>query len=64
MAEGIAALERWIASGGHWEVLAESEGQATVGLLTCDGGEEMDRVVVPVAVLPDCGGGAAGTREP
>ncbi|WP_192904033.1 hypothetical protein [Nocardioides albidus] len=51
-AEGRAALDRWILSGGHWEVLAVRDGEATVALLTCDGGQEMDRVVVPVEGLP------------
>jgi hypothetical protein len=51
------ALRRWIASGGHWEVLATDGDRVTVGLLTCDGGEvvgvdEMDRVTMPVEALP------------
>jgi hypothetical protein len=49
---GEAALERWILSGGHWEVVGERDGLATVALMTCDGGQEMGRVVVPVAGLP------------
>ncbi|WP_408898509.1 hypothetical protein ACJ5H2_05205 [Nocardioides sp. R1-1] len=53
-AEAGAALDRWIASGGHWEVVGERDGLATVALMTCDGGEEMDRVVVPVGALPTC----------
>jgi hypothetical protein len=51
----IAVLQRWIASGGHWEVLAESADQVTVGLYTCDGGEVMDRVTLPTAALPKNG---------
>ncbi|MBM0127373.1 hypothetical protein [Pimelobacter simplex] len=51
-ADGLVALERWIASGGHWEVVGERDGLATVALMTCDGGQEMDRVEVPVAGLP------------
>ncbi|KRB77002.1 hypothetical protein ASE01_09565 [Nocardioides sp. Root190] len=47
-----AILDRWIASGGHWTVLAESGDRVTVGLLTCDGGEEMDRVVLGRDELP------------
>ena len=47
-----AALDRWITSGGHWSVLAEHGDRVTVGLFTCDGGEEMDRVVLPAADLP------------
>jgi hypothetical protein len=48
----IAVLERWIASGGHWDVLAENGDRVTVGLYTCDGGEEMDRVTLPADALP------------
>ncbi|HWI43248.1 MAG TPA: hypothetical protein VNS81_06475 [Nocardioides sp.] len=48
-----AALRRWVVSGGHWEVLAERDGAVTVGLFTCDGGEEMDRLVVRPRDLPD-----------
>lgn len=47
-----AALARWIASGGHWAVLAERGDTVTVALLTCDGGEEMDRVILQRADLP------------
>lgn len=43
---GRTQLDRWIASGGHWSVVAERESELTVALLTCDGGEEMDRVVL------------------
>ncbi len=49
---GVDALQRWLLSGGHWELLGERDGEATVALMTCDGGQEMDRVVVPVESLP------------
>lgn len=49
---GRAALDRWILSGGHWEVVSERDGLATVALMTCDGGQEMERVVVPVTGVP------------
>ncbi len=47
-----AALERWIASGGHWAVVGERVGSVTVALLTCDGGEEMDRINLQREDLP------------
>lgn len=50
--EARAALSRWIDSGGHWTVLAERGGTVTVALLTCDGGEEMDRVILQREDLP------------
>lgn len=38
-------LRRWEAAGGVWHVVAVSAGELTVGLCTCTGGEEVDRVV-------------------
>ena len=48
-----AALDRWIASGGHWSVVAEHGERVTVGLFTCDGGQEMERVVLAASELPE-----------
>ena len=47
-----ATLDRWIASGGHWEVVGERGDVVTVALLTCDGGQEMDRVTLSASALP------------
>jgi hypothetical protein len=38
-----AELLRWQEPGAVWEVLARSTGSVTIGLLRCDGGEEVDR---------------------
>ena len=51
--EGRAALDRWILSGGHWEVVGRRGDVLTVALLTCDGGQEMDRVTLAEADLPE-----------
>jgi hypothetical protein len=40
----VAMLSRWETQGGHWRVVHETEAWLTVGLLSCDGGEEMSRV--------------------
>lgn len=40
----IAVLERWESAGGMWRVLTRSEAWVTVGLFSCDGGEQMSRV--------------------
>lgn len=40
----IEVLERWECSGGLWRVLTHSEAWVTVGLFSCDGGEQMSRV--------------------
>jgi hypothetical protein len=39
----IAELQRWQDSGAVWEVLSRKGGSVTIGLLRCDGGEEVDR---------------------
>ncbi|HWJ65598.1 MAG TPA: hypothetical protein VNT31_02885 [Nocardioides sp.] len=53
MSPARAALDRWITSGGHWDVVAESGERVTVALYTCDGGQEMDRVVLQRGELPE-----------
>lgn len=42
--EPLRALRRWETSGGHWQVLSRSGGRLVVSLLTCTGGEEVDRL--------------------
>ncbi|MBF4762702.1 hypothetical protein ISU07_06150 [Nocardioides islandensis] len=36
-------LLRWELQGGVWRVLGGDGEQVTIGLFTCDAGEEMDR---------------------
>jgi hypothetical protein len=38
-----AELQRWQDSGAVWAVIARTRDSVTVGLLRCDGGEEVDR---------------------
>ena len=38
-----AELQRWQDSGAVWEVIARAGDSVTIGLLRCDGGEEVDR---------------------
>ena len=40
----IAVLDRWQSAGGLWRVLTRSEAWVTVGLFSCDGGEQMSLV--------------------
>lgn len=44
-------LERWVASGGTWQLLSSYDDQVVVALRTC-AGEEMDRVTLSRADLP------------
>ncbi len=41
----VERLTRWQAAGGGWRVIAHTPSHLTVALLTCDGGEEMERIV-------------------
>lgn len=53
----VAALERWVTSGGIWVVHSRTPTRLTLGLLTCDGGTEADRIVTSSpAVLEHVGG--------
>ncbi len=45
MDDPVAALVRWEEYGASWHVVARSETEVTVALYTCDGGEEVDRIV-------------------
>jgi hypothetical protein len=39
----VETLRRWEAAGALWRVLGDSGHGLTVGLFSCDGGEEMSR---------------------
>ena len=39
----LAELRRWEDSGAHWRVVSRSRAGLELSLVTCDGGEEMDR---------------------
>jgi hypothetical protein len=39
----VAELQRWQDSGAVWEVISRAGTTMTIGLLRCDGGEEVDR---------------------
>lgn len=47
----VAVLQRWEQSGAHWRVLHRGAGSVTVALVTCDGGEEVDRLTSGDAAL-------------
>ena len=40
----VAQLRRWQDAGGRWRVLARTPDAVMVALLTCDTGEEVDRL--------------------
>ncbi|MEP6814576.1 MAG: hypothetical protein ABI873_03370 [Marmoricola sp.] len=43
LTESVVALLRWELAGGVWRVLDRHEDVVTIGLFSCDAGEEMDR---------------------
>jgi hypothetical protein len=43
LTQAVSRLLRWELAGGVWRVLGREEEQVTIGLFTCDAGEEMDR---------------------
>ncbi|WP_211754632.1 hypothetical protein [Nocardioides gansuensis] len=43
-AELVEALRRWQEAGGTWRVWESNAAWASVALLRCDGGEEVDRL--------------------
>jgi hypothetical protein len=47
----LAELRRWELFGGRWQVLARTESLVTLGLLTCDGGQEMSRMTLTGAAF-------------
>ena len=49
--EAADAVRRWEQGGAVWRVLARSGGSVTVGLFTCDGGEEAGRVTAAASDL-------------
>jgi len=42
--DAVIVLRRWELFGGRWRVLARTQTVVTLGLFTCDGGQEMSRV--------------------
>lgn len=41
--EEIDKLERWTLSGAQWQVVQRTDERVTIALITCTGGEEVDR---------------------
>jgi hypothetical protein len=43
LTESVATLLRWELAGGVWRVLGRDRDEVTIGLFSCNAGEEMDR---------------------
>ncbi|RSM68463.1 hypothetical protein DMB66_13305 [Actinoplanes sp. ATCC 53533] len=44
MSDALARLRRWEESGATWRVLVRTPESVEIALLTCDAGEEVDRL--------------------
>lgn len=44
MSDGVELLRRWEGSGGRWRVLSRTRAEVLIAMLTCDTGEEVDRL--------------------
>jgi hypothetical protein len=44
MSEALDRLRRWEDSGAVWRIVADTGDAMEIALLTCDAGEEMDRI--------------------
>lgn len=47
----INKLERWTLSGAQWRVVQRTTERVTIAMITCTGGEEVDRFTSSDAVL-------------
>ena len=65
MSDALARLRRWEESGATWRVLVRTPDAVEIALLTCDAGEEVDRLrTADPAVLAHVDAREAGEAEP
>ena len=65
MSDALARLRRWEESGATWRVLVRTPDDVEIALLTCDAGEEVDRLrSADPAVLKHVDAREAGEGEP
>jgi hypothetical protein len=61
----VARLRRWEDSGATWRVVARTRSEVVIALLTCDAGEEVDRLhSADPALLAYVGGRDRSDQEP
>jgi hypothetical protein len=65
MSDALARLRRWEESGATWRVLVRTPDSVEIALLSCDAGEEMDRLRTgDPAVLHHVGARAESGDDP
>jgi hypothetical protein len=45
VSDDLARLRRWEDSGATWRIVVRRPGDVEIALLTCDAGEQVDRIV-------------------
>ena len=63
-AADVQSLRRWADNGGVWRVVSRTAAQVEISLLTCDGGQEMDRLTSGDPAVLDFIGVRSGSDEP
>jgi hypothetical protein len=61
--EQVSVLQRWQDSGAVWRVLQRNAERVTLGLFSCDGGEEMGRVTTSDPVVLEFVGDRTSSEE-
>ena len=60
MSEALDRLRRWEDSGATWRIVVRRPGDVEIALLTCDAGEQVDRLVTADREVLDYVDRAAG----
>jgi hypothetical protein len=60
MSEALDRLRRWEDSGATWRILVRGSEDVEIALLTCDAGEQVDRIVTADREVLDYVDRAAG----
>jgi hypothetical protein len=60
----LETLRRWEASGAVWRIADRRPGSVEIALLTCDGGEEVGRLLSSDPALLDYVGSWTGSDDP
>jgi hypothetical protein len=64
MSDALARLRRWEESGATWRVLVRTPEDVEIALLTCDAGEEVDRLRTSDPAVLEYVASRSGTASP
>jgi hypothetical protein len=60
VSDDLTRLRRWEDSGATWRIVVRRTDDVEIALLTCDAGEQVDRIVTADRAALDSGARAAG----